>query len=205
MLNLKTYDFDILYFTFKIKAMTQKELEQKAQKYAHKIVKLPFVRAVCLTGSVACGRANENSDIDLLIIVKPGQIYLARAIAVIAAKLWGEYRSDTKIAGKLCLNWFITAPVRANFQFSIHNFHSIFNSQFSKGIKKKRVGGMKLLTQRDQENIFEKLLYNEIGNAFEQLAKTYQIWRIKKDLRTHLHGSEVRWSDEELGFHPRKG
>ena len=57
-------DFRHTYYNY----MTiQKQLEHKAKKYAAKIIRLPFVHMVALTGSVAAGRATQKSDIDYFI------------------------------------------------------------------------------------------------------------------------------------------
>ena len=224
----------------------QNKLEQKAQQYADKIIRLPFVQMVALTGSVAAGKADNKSDIDYLIIVKAGRLYLTRAMVVIMVKIWRQYRSDNNIAGKLCLNWFIasqsqisnlpTSPrlrgAGKSLRWSPHtpDSYGVIGQNYSsptesdtrrshrtklkyilkskiynlKSINKQRIGGIKLLAQRQKENGVEKRLLGKFGNILERLTKKYQIWRIKKDPRTKAKGSEVRWSDQELGFHPTK-
>ena len=179
----------------------QAGLENKAKVYAAKIIRLPFVRMVVLTGSVATGEATQKSDIDFLIVTKKRRIYLARAIIVVMAKIWGEYRSNNNVAGKLCLNWFLSDnlafdinALKIEFKLIIKNFK----------LSEVKVGKVRLLEQRSQENEIEKPLSGKIGDALEQLAKKYQVWRIKKDPRTYAKGSLVRWADDELGFHPPK-
>lgn len=179
----------------------QNNLEQKAQKYAQKIIRLPFVRMVALTGSVAAGSATQRSDIDFLVITKPGRIYLTRAIVVLFVMLAGQYRTSKKVAGRICLNWFLPDNLafdidvlKIEFKLKIKNFK----------LSEDKIGRVKLLEQRDQEITLEKCLSGKFGNVLERLTKKYQIWRIKKDPRTHMSGSEVRWADDELGFHPPK-
>jgi len=53
-----------------------------------------------------------------------------------------------------------------------------------------------------------RLMGQKIGELVtgwtEPIVRLYQIRRIQKDPRTHAQGSQVRWSDDELGFHPPK-
>lgn len=175
--------------------MNQKQLEQKATRYARKIIRLPFVRMVVLTGSVAAGRATHMSDIDFLIVTQPGRIYLTRAIVVIMANIWGEYRSNKNIAGKLCLNWWRTSLIQnSNLKSQNHNLKLKIDLE--------KADEIRILSQRTQESPVEKLLFGSFGDTLELLAKNYQIKRFQKDPRTHMHRSEVRWSDSEIGLHP---
>ena len=69
----------------------------------------PFVRAVILTGSMSTGSDSFASDIDLLIITKPGRLYSARFFATFWAALTGHRRhpNDKNPAGKFCLNYYL--------------------------------------------------------------------------------------------------
>lgn len=169
----------------------QKELEQKAQRWANKIVKLPFVRIVVLTGSVARNETTEKSDIDFFIQLAPRRLYIGRLIVTLAVHLWGERRTDKNIAGKLCLNWFgtknyprIRFQTDSNFLYQVLAVHSRQNAI-----------ALKSMIVRFVEIIL---------GIFEGEAKRYQVKRFKKDPRIYARGSQVRWSDEELGFHPVK-
>lgn len=67
-----------------------------------------------------------------------------------------------------------------------------------------KVGKIKLLAQKVELGWLEKGLSGEFGSILERLIKNYQITRFKKDPRTRARGSEVWWSDEEIGLHPFK-
>ena len=72
---------------------------------------VPFVRAVCVSGSVAMGNATPSSDIDLLVIAQHGRIWMTRFILVLLTFFAGKLRSSrlgTGAASKCCLNHFIT-------------------------------------------------------------------------------------------------
>ena len=170
-------DFRHTYYNY----MTiQKQLEHKAKKYAAKIIRLPFVHMVALTGSVAAGRATQKSDIDYFIQLQKKRLYIGRLVVTVAVHLWGQRRTDRSISGKLCLNWFGTQ----NFPKQRHRVHQILAMQTH------RLMGQKI---------------GELVTGWtEPIVRLYQIRRIQKDPRTHAQGSQVRWSDDELGFHPPK-
>ncbi len=76
---------------------------------AVKILSLaPFIRMVGLTGSLARGEANHNSDIDFIIIAKTDRIWTTRIFAIGLMMLTGLKRTNQKIAGQVCLNLFHT-------------------------------------------------------------------------------------------------
>lgn len=172
----------------KSQSKIQNYLELKAQKYADKIIKLPFITMVALTGSVVAGKADNESDIDYFIQIEKGRLYVGRLLVTLIVHLWGQRRTDKNIAGKLCLNWYGTSnlPKQRNYQYIL--------------LAKSTPMRTKVLDRTKVSWLLDKLL-----EWVESMAKNYQIVRFKKDPRTHTHGSEVRWSDDELGFHPKQG
>lgn len=58
-------------------------LMREARRYGQWLSKLPFVRMVAVTGAVAMANpTHEHDDIDYMLIVQPGRVWLARALAV---------------------------------------------------------------------------------------------------------------------------
>lgn len=88
------------------KRLSQKKL--KITKRASKIISLiPAVKMIGLTGSLAMGNAEKNSDIDLLIIAKRGRLWSSRVFTYLLLKLFGfKLRSPgtSKQKDRLCLN-----------------------------------------------------------------------------------------------------
>ncbi|MBU1024001.1 class I SAM-dependent methyltransferase, partial [bacterium] len=69
------------------------------------ICRLPWVRAVALTGSVAFNNAQRDDDIDLFVIVKANRLWLVDLYNLFAIRIWRE-----KILGKsksVCVNYIV--------------------------------------------------------------------------------------------------
>ncbi len=90
----------------------EKYSEEKV-KIARRIAKLlkfiPFVKLVGLTGAVAAGNADEDDDIDLLIITSGNLLWTTRLLVTLSVDLMGLRRrpDDKKVKNKICLNMFI--------------------------------------------------------------------------------------------------
>lgn len=74
------------------------------------VARLPLVRMIGVTGSLALSNTQPDSDIDLLLVVRRGRIWTARLLLLLAAQLMGRRRTydDRRAPDKLCLNHFIT-------------------------------------------------------------------------------------------------
>lgn len=71
---------------------------------------VPFVRMLAVTGSLSFGNARPSSDLDLLVVVKSGRIWTARALLLGIAGLLGRRRRhwDRQAPDKACLNHYLT-------------------------------------------------------------------------------------------------
>lgn len=161
----------------------QQQNQQTIARGLQLIAGVPFTRLVALTGSLAEGRATDKSDIDFFVMVEPGHIWLTRFWVTLLLESKGIRRTDTDITGKICLNWFATFDAPANQQGRI----------YQELWREEKPGPKKLLL----EQLFG-------GRWLENWFRGIQMKRIEADPRTHAPGSQVRYSDSELGFHPKK-
>src|SRR5262245_7809961 len=57
-----------------------------ARKYSSIIASFPFVRGVCISGSLSKGYMDSHTDIDYFIITQPGRLWLSRTLLVLFKK-----------------------------------------------------------------------------------------------------------------------
>jgi predicted nucleotidyltransferase len=88
------------------KRISKRKLE-KAKKAAKILSFLPTTRMVAVTGALAMNNANEESDIDFLMITKKGSLWTTRFLAMALLKVFGIPRrkyGERSTKDKLCLN-----------------------------------------------------------------------------------------------------
>ncbi|RLC31215.1 hypothetical protein DRH13_03345 [Candidatus Woesebacteria bacterium] len=88
------------------KRISKRKLE-KAKKAAKVLSFLPTVKMVAVTGALAMNNANEDSDIDFLMITKKGSLWTTRLLAMGLLKIFRIPRrkyGERSTKDKLCLN-----------------------------------------------------------------------------------------------------
>jgi hypothetical protein len=77
------------------------ELWQPAKKYGAQIARLPFVKMVGVTGSLAVNNVTDSADIDYFIITANDRLWLCRMIVI------GLVRTVARRGIELCPNYFL--------------------------------------------------------------------------------------------------
>ena len=84
-------------------------------KKAYWLQVAPWIRGMFVSGSLALGTVTEESDFDILVLVEPKRLYLARLLLSGVASLIGARRTRYEISApdKFCFNHYITTPTPA--------------------------------------------------------------------------------------------
>ncbi len=86
---------------------------------------IPFLRMVSITNTVAMNTAEEESDIDLLIVGRSGRLWTTRWIITVALQLMGVRRHGQQITNRLCLSFYCSDRALGLRRFCVgeHDLH----------------------------------------------------------------------------------
>jgi predicted nucleotidyltransferase len=82
------------------KAQDQLTLAYQKAKF---ISRFPFIRGICISGSLSKNYADEKSDLDFFIITHPGRLWIARTMFVLIRKIFIAKKNYKNY----CLNYFL--------------------------------------------------------------------------------------------------
>ncbi|MBU2025866.1 MAG: nucleotidyltransferase domain-containing protein [Patescibacteria group bacterium] len=197
-----------------------------------KIIKhLPFIRMISVCGTVAGGNAREDSDIDFLVITKPGRIFLARFFLMLALEILGKRKKSSQIKDRICLNHFIardTLLVKYRDLYSAMEYAKMvclidrektladflktnaWIGDYLTGIewdKRRQLSNFwqeQVVKKSGDSTVYrltDKILGSKFFDWLERFLAYWQIRRIKRK-REKQKGGQVYWGDEALIFHP---
>jgi predicted nucleotidyltransferase len=234
--NLKNYiqeknGFYSLRDLYKIRIERQK-ISDERYKQATKIIKwlqiIPYVRMVLINGSLAMHNAKEESDIDLMIIVKNKRIWTARMFTTLFFQIIGKRRHKNKIKKRFCLNHYITNDFLKSSLFNLYIAHLYAHLvpvlEIEKGIynrfqyENRWIGNYlyfydveKIDNQQKIQNnkmlkflqsTQEAILNTFIGSFLEKLSGFFQKYHIKHHPLINQKDSRIIFDDNQLEFHP---
>ena len=190
---------------------------------------IPFLRAVLVSGSMAMLNTDEESDFDVLVIVKNKRMYTCRIMLSSVASLFRARRKrfDKVAPDKFCFNHYISDA-----QLKISN-ESLYNAQTYVNLRPAYVRG-NVFEELYRENpwlnryiynftpsflyvrrmirpsrilhaiakIGEWLLGGFLGNFLETVLRGYQRRRIARNPVTYASGGRTIFNDAQLEFHP---
>ncbi len=82
---------------------------KKAERIAINLSRIPSVKLIAISGSLALKNSNENEDIDFFIVTSRNTLWATRFIAVTTLLLMNSYRrrGEKSVRNKICLNMLI--------------------------------------------------------------------------------------------------
>lgn len=81
---------------------------KKLKKIGRYLALVPWLRLAAVTGSLTAYNTKENSDFDLLIILKKDRLWLGRFLLTGLLGLMGKRRHGQKTQDRVCLNCYLT-------------------------------------------------------------------------------------------------
>lgn len=191
---------------------------------------IPFVRGVFLSGSVAVGHPRTQSDLDFLIVVAPGRIWLSRALVDRVTYILGVKRHNSLTKDRACLNHYLTSDHLTIPYASLYNAMTYAHLlPLWEGQSRRRslleqfyaanewLGDYVLGRPSDPDYCwqvadsrysravrrgFERALGGRFGESLERALGRWQAARINRDPRTHAPGGRVVATSCQLEFHP---
>lgn len=109
--HISRKDFFYLIQNDNIPALVERRIKgnkeaQRFLKIAKRVSKFisyfPFVRGICLSGSLSKGYADSDSDIDFFVITEPGRLWICRTLLILFKKIF-LFNSHKYF----CVNYFI--------------------------------------------------------------------------------------------------
>lgn len=94
---------DGLVATRRKRGAVSARLWRRARRYSALLGRLPFVRMVAVTGALAMDNAGANPDIDLLVVSRPGRVWICRRLLILAV------RGIRLLGDEICPNFILAA------------------------------------------------------------------------------------------------
>jgi len=212
----------------KARKFIAEKLWNRTKLYGQYMRTVPFVRMVAVCNNLSYDNPNEQSDIDLFIVIKPGRMWLARLIISLILQFYGVRRHGNKIAGRFCLSFFVTTnklnmeylqikPLDPYLAYWTKLLSPIYGEEIYEEFKKenetwiKEKYGLKfsddskkhMYVESDSKlkKFFEWLFGGLIGNLIERLLKKSFKKRTLHKMKKLGHEASVIVSDDMLKFH----
>lgn len=84
-----------------------KDLIEKTQQNLSVLKKVPWIKLVAVTGSVAAHNADKESDIDVFVIAQKNRLWLTRFFTFLLLKAVNLYPNKDGETGKICANLYL--------------------------------------------------------------------------------------------------
>lgn len=157
---------------------------KKAEKWSRFISGFPFVRTVCISGSLSKGTMDKDGDIDYFIVTEPGRLWVARTFLILFKKLF-LFNSRKYF----CVNYFIDT---AHLAIEDRNLFTATEIIFAKPMRD--AGSFQ---QFLNANKWAKIFYPNAGLHSTDIPETKSGW-LKRFSEKLLKGSYGEWLDDKF-------
>jgi|SRR3989339_55945 len=218
-----------------VKTQERKEIARKLWKKISRFRKIfdtiPFVRMIAVGNNLSYDNPTKKSDIDLIVITKPGRMFIARTLLTFWTHLFGSRRYANKIKNRFCLSFYITED-NLNMDKIALDDHDIYLAYWIKNlqpicgdyqtyidlidINRKYLSGFFQTPVNYQKRHYrpnngmikslrifqENLLSGKLGDKIEKHLKNWQISRMHRKLEAlDKKDASIIISDQILKFH----
>ena len=193
--NSQTQKYKNYYFLNSKKNLVSLRLQREenskqkliiAKKAAEVLKKIPSIKFIGITGSLAMNNARKDSDIDFLIITSKGLLWTTRLISYLVLNLGGfviRKPKDKNEKNKLCLNMWLD---ESDLYFDKHNLFTAHE-----------LAAIKPLINKD--TTYERLILNNNWifdywpNAIRKPNKISKIKKIDKFVLVEYLARQIQW------------
>jgi len=98
----------VIIETRKTRKFISEKFWQRTNIYGQYMKLVPFVRMLAVCNNLSYDNASETSDIDLLVVIEPGRMWIARLLITLILQFHGVRRHGRRVKGRFCLSFFIT-------------------------------------------------------------------------------------------------
>ncbi len=195
-----------------------RQLWRLAHYYVRVLSKIPFIKFIGITGSLAVGNIrNEKDDIDFFLITEKNRLWLAHAFLRVVALMLERFHGI-----KPCHNYIITEDQMTITDYSIYTARELIQMVPAHGkkhyewLKKHNEWAFKifpnsrrsislhfLVNEQEQDKkllsrVLECALRTPLGDILENLE---WLRMRKKIMRNNFHGNEARYSKNVFKDH----
>lgn len=157
---------------------------RKAEKWSQFISRFPFVRTVCISGSLSKGTMDKDGDIDYFIITEPGRLWVARTLLILFKKVF--LLNSKKY---FCVNYFIDT---GHLSIPDRNLFAATEITFLKPMRDSSA-----FRHFIEENRWSALFYPNHNRKAENIPPTHN-GMLKRYSENLLSGKLGEWLDEKF-------
>lgn len=81
---------------------------EKAERAVSVLSKIPWIKMIGVWNSIAMNYSNEESDIDLFIVIEKNRMWFVRVVLTFLFEFIGSRKKKNSHSGKFCLSFFAT-------------------------------------------------------------------------------------------------